>query len=262
MSDGKTTVTLTDEERERLEDYEHDDHYRVGEAVGMLMDVVPTLDDIGDGCTNCGEGPRRDGPIDQFGGVIQHMHLDPVNTEGAWTEALWFCSPECVIEFEEERQKAIPSDPDKVVVGGKDELRTTISDASFIMDGRSMQVGLDVPGAFAGETTFGGELDYIGEPVWVYKDGKVRQSGVIEDIFHEEAHTTLGLEHDYLWTALCHPDEEQTEEFLEEWQVGTHTPCGRTIKAGRDSEFPFDCIECGEEVPEDEWEEHELSVRE
>jgi hypothetical protein len=68
-------------------------------------------------------------------------------------------------------------------------------------------VGIPVPGAFAGTTSHGDEYAYIGEPVYVKNEGDWIQSGVVEDIYHEEAYTALMLGHDYEVEMSNHPDE-------------------------------------------------------
>lgn len=250
MSEGHTTVTLQDAEREQLAEYEHGDHYRVGEAVDMLMSLVPSPDKIrDDGCRNCGTPPAND-PLDKQNGIIMHEYTYLQDRDEPWQFAYWFCSLECAHEWDEERRNMVPHNPDKVVVGGRDEFRTTMHDATFHMDEQTKQVGFDVPGAFTGEAQHSGEYAYIGEPVWVYADGKVRQAGVIQEIIHEEAHTTLDLDWSYAVPQAYHPDESVVAEFFDEYRVGTHDGCGGLVSQPLETEdeVPLRCEACNDAV--------------
>jgi hypothetical protein len=97
----------------------------------------------------------------------------------------------------DEMQSYVPEHPDLVVVGGRNALRVEFGGASFYIDGESREVGIPLPGAFTGTDSHGEyDYEYIGEPVYIKHDERWVQSGIILDIIHEEAHTTLILGYD------------------------------------------------------------------
>ncbi len=230
-NEGYTSVSIERESKEELRDHRHPDHDNWDDTLTGMLGILPTIEDMQDGCANCGQEPFSNGPPEEQGGVIQWWSTE---YEGSTIlGSAYFCSPDCAAESEEERQNHIPEEPDEVIVGGKSEIRTTLEHASFYMDGETMEVGMPIPGAFDGSSSHGTEYNYVGEPVYVYHEGQYRQQGVIEEIIHEDHFTTLLLERgDYETVMLNHPDEERREQYKEQHAKWTGE----------------DCAACGEEV--------------
>lgn len=228
---GGSSIPASDEVRERLQSYRGPWHDSWNDVLNGMMDILPSTEQFSDGCTNCGKNVLAFGSPENVSGTIQYFNVDHEGVE--YTQTVFYCSAECAMEAQEEMEKHVPESPDKVIVGGKSEMRTEFSDASFYIDRDTMEVGLDIPGAFAGESSHDYEYDYTGEPVYVWNEGAVRQKGVIEDIIHEEKHTALMLEHDVETTMLNHPNEEKREEYKEKhakWTEEDCAQCGSTLK--------------------------------
>jgi hypothetical protein len=192
---GDTTLTIDTETRERLLGHRAIAHDSWDDVLNGMMDVLPTVDELSDGCTWCGDGPYSEA-IEDGVGFIEFFTEELTDGE-EFHHTGYFCSAECAVEAQEEAKKYVPENPEKVVVGGADEIRAAFAGATFYLDGQRMEVGLDVPGAFDGTDSHGGEYDYYGEPVYVYNEGDIVQRGVIEDIIHEDNHTALVLGHDH-----------------------------------------------------------------
>lgn len=248
---GRTTLSIDEQTKERLDLYRHPDHNSWAEQLNGMMEMLPSIEDIQeDGCVNCGETPHRDAPTEDIGGVVRFFYARQEDLYGA----NYFCCPECAKETTDKVQAQIPREPDLVVVGGHEELRTEFTGATFYFDGRDRQVGLDIPGAFGGTDSFGEEYDYIGEPVYLKNEGQWVQKGVIEDIYHEETHTGLDLGYDMETTMLNHPDEEAREEYKEqhcEWADYECPSCESELRVIVE-ELPDVCPECDEQIEADQ----------
>lgn len=204
-----TTITITEEEKRRFEKFRHDDLGSDSEALAAMMDVLPDHDELHQGCAHCGEPPWDDVPINQVNGLINWFTLDLPNGDTQVVSA-WFCSPECVAAAQEDIDVYITDTPDLVVVGGLDMPRTQIASGTHYhvdKDDEVEEVRIDVPGAFDGEGV-DGEYDYLGEPVYLQNNGRWVASGVIDDLVHEEATTTLILGKDTPIERDNHPEEK------------------------------------------------------
>lgn len=256
---GQTTITLEELLKERLESYRHPEHDNIGEVIGDLMEwVEKPVDILADGCTHCGETPRRaDAPIGEMDGVV-HSYAVDLEDGRTVTGTEYYCSPECAHREQEERAAQFPDEPDEVRVGGVDELEVTLTDATSYFSETDIQVGLDIPGAFDGESAHSGEYHYEGEPVYIKNEGSWVHEGVVEEIIHEDAHTTLIVGRDLDRTRLHHPDPEMREQFLSEWRIGEHD-CGDRVKFRRGDGPDGTCPHCEEELTEETFEEHDDS---
>lgn len=191
-----TTVSLGDDTKESLEPYRHPDHPNWSATMESIVAVLPTPEEIREeGCSNtdCEKDIRSGGgPIDEMGGFIHWFTPDYENAE---TFAKWFCSAECVVEEQENIRHMAGHDPDEVVIGGDDELKATVpGDAVDFYEERDHRtIILDIPGAFGGKDSHGGEYDYVGEKVHLINGGEAVRSFAIEDIVHEETSTILEL---------------------------------------------------------------------
>lgn len=204
---GETSLTISDEIKERLENYRHEDHESWNEVLDSFMTVLPTQEELEDGCINCGKERFLDAPIQEVGGFVQWMHAEYDGQDIYGSN--YYCSPECAHEVQEEVDSYVPENPDLVVVGGKDEMRTEFEGATFYLDRDTMEVGIPLPGAFGGSDSHGNTYEYEGEPVYIKNEGQWVQKGVIENIIHEETHTALILEHEFNVTEEYHPDKEE-----------------------------------------------------
>lgn len=251
---GDTTITVDDTTKERLEtDHRADGHYSYDEQLNGMMEMLPTVEEMKEGCANCDTGRLWQGTPEDTGGVIVSFHteFDGDDVYGA----TYFCSESCAMEMQEEMQKQIPSDPDEVLVGGADQFRSSFEGATFHIDQTTMEVGIPVPGAFSGQSMAGTEYDYEGEPVYIRNDGQVVQDGVIEDIIHEEGFTTLLLSRSegYDTVMLNHPNEEKRQNYEEnhvEWTGGICPGCETEVRFPLDGEED-ECPECESVITEE-----------
>lgn len=188
-----TTIGISDETREQLDEYRAPGHETWEDVLCGLMRMVPPVDDIEAGCAQCGATPVYDGYIENVSGVIQWLHIDSYDMY----HSEYFCSPVCAREATEERQKYIPEYPDRVHVGGYERPRASFEGARFYIDGETREVAIDVPGAFS---------SYAGEPVYISNEGEIVQDGVVEEIIHEDAHTVLLLGRNQDVVETCHPN--------------------------------------------------------
>jgi hypothetical protein len=251
-----TTLTLSEEQLERLKAYRHSDHDSWVQTVEDILRVLPDAEDVyEEGCMVCGKTAIGTDPIADAGGFTRWFHHEVSGEDLFHTH--YFCSAECIEEQAEREEKAVPSSPDEVVVGGANELRVSVSDASFHMSGTEKSVGINIPGAFGGESSHGRKYAYTGEPVYIIKDDKVRQSGIIRDIIHEETWTGITLARDaspasFTRLELNHPDEEVRESFCNENPSRREATCPecddqlRWVEA--DNELPVQCPTCWAEV--------------
>jgi hypothetical protein len=243
-----TSLTITESAKDTLETHRHPDHESWNDVIQTFGRVLPHPEGIyKDGCANCGETPHSDGPMEYVGGIINFAHAES-GSHGTRRDHFiteWFCSRECFIEETDERQKYTTNDPDLARVGGVDALQADVTPSHFQLrqDG-SMYLTLEVPGAFSGEPDVGDDYDYIGEPVYVKNRGDWIQSGVIEDIVHEETRTYLELTHDHRVTEPNHPDEERVEEYWGDWNAEECPNCGGEYHESTEGDHG-DCLDCG-----------------
>lgn len=244
---GETTLTIDELTRERLDIHRADAHDSWDETLDSLMEVMPTPGDVREGCTNCDTELRWEGTVEDTGGCIVFFRAE--YDDNTMYGSNYYCSAECAHEAQQEAQKYVPERPDRVLVGGKGEPQTGFGDASFYLDGEVREVSLNLPGAFAGTDSHGNEYDYFGEPVYVENEGQWVQSGVIEDIIHEESHTALLLGHDHETEMLLHPDEEKRADYRERHEKRESDECA---VCGAEFSYPVkdapeECPECGDE---------------
>lgn len=208
MATDQTTITLNDETKTRLERYRSDrGHYSWSETLEALMDVLPTIEQFQAGCLHCGREPTADFPAADPGGVVMWA-----NPEGGPPGTYYFCSMDCAHAEHERWASYVPEYPDLVVVGGAEEMRCDVTNATYYLDDETMEIGIPLPGAFGGADNLGHEYDYLGEPVYIKNDDRWVNSGIIESIIHEETHTALILGHgEPAVLREHHPDEEKRE---------------------------------------------------
>lgn len=206
MSD--TTLTIDAAIKDRLERHRHDDHDSWTEVLESMMAVLPTYETIQDGCQYCGEELPDDVPIDEAHGAL-HWFQHPESIDGLGTT--WCCSRECLAAVQAEVERQLPREPDAIRVGGHDHPPVEVeSGLSFLIDGFTKEVGIDIPGAFAAPD---GGWDYHGEPLYIKNQGEWVHSGVVEDVMHEESHTAILLGNDIEVEMSNHPDERKREEW-------------------------------------------------
>jgi hypothetical protein len=249
----KTTISLDWDVKERLgENYRHDKHRTWTEWCEAVMRILPPLDEFE--CVNCGEEPwNTEVPTEEYGGVIRWFKAEYDDQE--FWNSNWYCSAECLEEMEDDIQRQVPEMPDRVLVGGADEIRCGIEGARFMIDGEQQSVTVGTPGALSGTSVGGREYDYVGEPVYIKNRGEVVQHGVVDDIIHEEAHTVIILGHDHATELLNHPDEQKREEYEEmhaEWYNSDCPECGAELRVCEDwegdDEIDISCHECSSEL--------------
>jgi ribosomal protein S27E len=249
---GNTTLSVDEETKERLEDHRAPGHHSWDEALHGMMELLPAVDEIQEGCGECGQGGLLGGVPEDGGGVIRYFSTVQDGTD--IHDANYYCSNECLGEVVERMDHYVPEEPDVVIVGGGGELRAEFGDATFYIDGDTMEVGLPVPGAFDGEDSHGNQYAYYGEPVYVVHDGEVVQKGVIEDIIHEETHTALILEHDHSTTMLHHPNDDKREQYEDnhvEWFDFECPDCGGALRSYEGAEN-VECPECDTTIDDPE----------
>lgn len=206
-------MTVDDETMERADDRRADVHESWDDWLLYAVRTIPTMEKLRDGCSMCDEQLLQKGDPDRSNFFIRTIQVDTPTGEHFTRQV--FCSAECVQDRIDKEDAYIPEEPDKVLVGGVDMPQAEFTDATFTMDGTAKQVGVPVPGAFAGTTDGGVEYEYVGEPVYVKNDGRWVHDGVIERLFHEDHRTTLGLGSDTATVMLNHPDPERREEYKE-----------------------------------------------
>jgi len=240
-----TTLSVEPETLEQLEEYRAEDHHSWDDVVSGMMKMLPTFREVRDGCVYCDDDRIYNGTPEDTGGVVQFFHTSYNDSDVYGSN--YFCSPECAHEAQQEVEEYVPETPDKVLVGGKSEMRAEFVGATFYLDGERMEVSVSVPGAFAGSDSHGNDYDYHGEPVYIYNEGRVVQKGVIEDIIHEETHTALILGHDRATVMLNHPNDKKRVEYEEvhaNWTDAECYACGTTFKFTV-GDPPEECPNCG-----------------
>jgi len=242
---GETTLTIAEDTKELLKDYRAAEHDSWSDTLTGMMKVAPSVEAVKDGCEYCDDSHFYAGSVEETGGVVQFFHAEYEGEDIYGSR--YFCSGECAHEAQEEVDAMVPENPDEVLVGGKAEMRASFKDASFHIDRDRKEVGIPVPGAFAGGDSHGNEYNYEGEPVYVRNEGAVVQKGVIENIIHEETHTALLLGHEEATVMLNHPNEGKREEYEEthaNWTDAECYACGTTFKFTV-GEPPEECPNCG-----------------
>lgn len=253
---AETSIGLSQETRDRLDEYRGPGHASMEDVIWGLMTIVPPADDILDAeacswedCENPLWVPDRP---EWRGGVIRWWASE--EDEGWITGKAYYCSPEHAAKDQEKIDEMMPTDPDTVIVGGHGEHRVEIEGARFHFADEPKEIAFDVPGAFEGETRHGGEYEYVGEPVYVFNAGHVRHTGVIEEIVHEEAITAFHLGRDVPVEMSNHPEDDRREEWLESYHHWYEQPCpecGETLHLHEGMDDMVECVECGEEFRRD-----------
>jgi len=122
-------------------------------------------------CRNCDRkiAPQAD-LIDQ-GGVI---YWERVGTQDGHEYTLneYFCSPECGKEWIDSINEQVPREPDEVIVGGRARPDILLNDATYLIDGESRELSINIPGAFSVDGA-----DWVGEPVYIRNGGRIVQTG-------------------------------------------------------------------------------------
>jgi hypothetical protein len=213
VTPGSTSFTIEEGTHERLRAYRTDGHYSWNDCLNDILDTIPPEDKLREGCEHCGERVLLENRRGESQMVVQSFSVDEAGETFHLTRL--FCSADCAAEAHKKVQAMVPEDPDKIIVGGADMPRASTEMGTFYIDGETQEVGIPLPGAYSGTDAGGNEYDYVGEPVYVHNDGRVVQSGVIEDIIHEEAHTALLLGHDHDTVMQHHPEEEKRREYAE-----------------------------------------------
>lgn len=243
---GKTSLPATEATRERIERYRVAEHDSIDDVLNDMMNRLPTVEEMREGCVQCGEGELPGGKTpDEWGGIAHSFSHEISGSREYYSN--YFCSPECAQEFQEEAQRYVPEEPDLVVIGGKDEMRFEVEGARFHIDETDRSVGFDIPGALTGTDSHGNEFDYVGEPVYIKNDGEWVQSGIAADIINEETWTAVPLEKDFSAERLHHPDDEIREQFLEERVEHYTAPCpqcGEDLRFHTEMDDTVECDEC------------------
>jgi hypothetical protein len=215
---GKTTIALDDATKDELDAYQVGDHDSANDTLRALLNLIPHPEDMYDkGCANpeCGKTLPSGTSADRYDLTIEHMNLDPVNAPPI-NQSNFFCSPGCAVELQEHSQEQAPSDPDKVIVGGHDEMRFEFGGARYRIDGHTEEVSLGIPGALTGQDSHGYEFDYEGEPVYIHNAGRVVQMGIVDEVINEESHTAIIMGHGNLDMQYeHHPNEAKAQEYFE-----------------------------------------------
>lgn len=211
---AETTITVSEDVKEQLADLRSEDHETWNDLFIDVCRIFPTPEEAK---TQLEDSmlPWK-GSVVKTGGVIQFFDQDVQGTRQYFS--VYFPTMESAIETYEQGQHQVPEEPDKIIVGGVSEGRVEVegNGLSMVLNGDAFQVGFDLPGAFGGFDSRGEPYEYEGEPVYIVNNGDVVQEGVVEEIIHDDFHTTLDLGHDYETTQLHHPDEEVREQYKEE----------------------------------------------
>lgn len=191
----KTTITVSQAARERLSDFEHSSHDNIDDTVRDLLNIVPSPQEVADGCLTCSESPGMDGSVGDLGGVLEWFTDD-------YTEKItsnYFCGKSCFADHVEELNEQVPKFPDKVIVGGDQEVRFEIEDhARFQIDAEAKSVEFEVPVDIC---------KYDGEPIYVVNAGKVRFRGVVDSPMTVDGRAYATIEHDREKAEEFHPDD-------------------------------------------------------
>lgn len=251
---GNTTISVDEETRKRLQKYRSAHHGSFDEQLNGMMDIIPTIEEMKERVNEDGHVSWQGTP-ERTGGVIHFFHTTV--GESKVTHSSYYPTAEAFAEMQRQIEQQVPTEPDEVIVGGKDELRTSFNGARFHIGGDDRWVSLDIPGAFGGSNESGEEYDYAGEPVYIKNAGEIVQQGVVEDIIHEDAHTAITLTSHHATEMLHHPNDRTREEYKEvhtEWHDGKCEDCEGTFRYP-ESDEPSECPNCGGEIvresPED-----------
>lgn len=257
---AETSIGMSQETRDQLDRHRAPGHASMDDVLEGMMKMLPTADEIlEDGCT------YHDCPYDRLpaqrpedvGGVIQFFHTTlPPNDQELW-DANYFCSIECLAESQAEVEEAAAVEPDRLIIGGMDELRMEVAtdglrlfhEGEAAAEGRGKEIGIPVPLDLVGEDRHGNEYDYHGEPIYIENAGQVRFSGVIDDIIREETHTAVYMGTDRGIEMAYHPDDERREKMLDgycHWYDQECPACGETLRVNESMEGEIECGECGE----------------
>lgn len=255
MAQETTTVRVKRATKDRLAKYHQPEHDNLSQTIDALIEWTPDPSAITEGgCAVCETAPPADVPLEELSGIVQHFVADDSagNTVSGHN---WFCSADCVSEFQEQIDHQFPREPDAVTVGGADTPQTRLeADLEFLLSEDTPEVTLlNIPGAFPGSR-------YRGEPVYVEHNNEIVNEGVIREVFHEETRTTLTLDYDIATARLHHPNENVRAEYLSDWRVGEHTECGETAVIGDPDDPPFTCPSCSDSFDWNEWSEHPVSA--
>lgn len=243
---GDTTLTIDETIKELLKDHRVPAHDSWGSTLYGMMKVLPTPEEVR---AELEGHPHKEwrGTLEKTGGVIKFFYHDEMDVYGS----AYFPDVDALIEHEDQMDAQFPREPDEVTVGGDEEIAATFGDATFYFEEGPGEVTIDVPGAFSGSDSHGGEYDYIGEPVYIHNQGEVVQKGVVDDIIHEDAVTGIKLGNDHATEMLNHPDDQKREEYKEqhvEWIEGRCKSCGTSLRFPDTEE---ECPECGSVLTED-----------
>lgn len=200
---AETSIGLSQETRDRLDDYRAPGHASMEDVLESLLNVVPSVEQVARGCQHCGDGPWIDGALDDIGGVIEFFYHEAADRYVTG----WYCSRECAAATEDEMRHHFPREPDAVIIGGYEEWRQRIEgNAEYYVDDQMASITFDIPKALD---------DYEGEPVYIADRGEVVQTYVVDEIYHEEGKTALHLTSDAGREAYFHPDDEEREQYRE-----------------------------------------------
>jgi hypothetical protein len=207
---GDTSITVGEDTKERLGDHRAPTHDSWSDVLDGMMEILPTVQDVEEGCEHCGEVRPHGRAVEDAGGAVQFFHAEYEDNDVYGSR--YFCSAECAHDAQQEVEAMVPSEPDEVLVGGDAEPQAHVEGAVFYIDGHTREVSLPTPGAFGGTDSHGNEYDYEGEPVYIRNNGDIVQDGVVDDIIHEDAATALLLGRDHETVMSNHPDDEKREE--------------------------------------------------
>lgn len=256
-----TSIGLSQETRDRLDDYRSPAHASLEEVIQGLMEVVPPAEDIlaEDACaySECDKTLWVPDKPEDRGGVIQWhaMEYDDSMVYGS----SWFCSPEHAEKQQAEVEEMAAVEPDRIIVGGDEEMRIEVEMPDLrlrhpVEGDESREIGIDAPLDLVGETRHGHEYDYHGEPVYVENGGKVRFSGVVDDIIREEVHTAIIMGRDVPTEMMNHPNEERRTDWISSythWYDQSCPECGETVRVSEDMDDVVECPKCEAEVERD-----------
>lgn len=267
-----TSIGLSQDTRDRLDDYRAAGHDSMEDVIDGLMEIVPPADDIldGDACS-WDECDKRfvipDAPEDR-GGVIEWFSAE-FEGDQIYGNA-YFCSPEHAAAHAEKTEEMAAVYPDKLIVGGMNEMRFEITTDDMRLrhrDDGTKGVSIPAPIDIVGTDAHGHEFNYHYEPIYVENGGKIRQYGVISEILREETHTAITIDTDRHTAMAHHPDEEKREEHLASythWYEQDCPQCGSEIRVHEGMDAEVECSDCGSMIERDPVPEHEIpaTVRE
>ncbi len=155
-----TTIGLNHDTVERLNDQRGDGYLSHDEYINGVLDVVPSMGQMEEGCTYCGKDPLNESRIEESNGVIRWSFHEYDDDE--FVVSNWYCSPECAKKAEDEAKAHVPRHPDKVLVGGKDELRAEVEGATFLLGEGVFEAVAVGPDWLVPSTSIGHTPAYVG----------------------------------------------------------------------------------------------------